>query len=108
VSRHEIDVDQLARSVVAPVADEQERRVEVSLRPSTLAEFVGQRELVRHLEIVLGSAKPVIKPPTTCSSPDRPDSARRRSRALWRVKWALVFASLRDRCCRAPATSRRY
>jgi Holliday junction DNA helicase RuvB len=57
VSRHEIDVDQLARSVVAPVADEQERRVEVSLRPSTLAEFVGQRELVRHLEIVLGSAK---------------------------------------------------
>jgi Holliday junction DNA helicase RuvB len=57
MSRHEIDVDQLARSEVAPVADEQERRVEVSLRPSTLTEFVGQRELVRHLEIVLGSAK---------------------------------------------------
>jgi len=42
---------------VAPVADEQDRRAEVSLRPSTLAEFVGQRELVRHLEIVLGSAR---------------------------------------------------
>ena len=54
VSRHEIDVEQLARNVVAPVADEQDRRAEVSLRPSTLAEFVGQRELVRHLEIVLG------------------------------------------------------
>jgi len=40
-----------------PVADEQDRRAEVSLRPSTLAEFVGQRELVRHLEIVLGSAR---------------------------------------------------
>jgi Holliday junction DNA helicase RuvB len=44
-------------SSVAPVADEQERRVEVSLRPSTLHDFVGQRELVRHLEIVLGSAR---------------------------------------------------
>ena len=57
MSRHEIDVEQLARNVVAPVADEQDRRAEVSLRPSTLAEFVGQRELVRHLEIVLGSAR---------------------------------------------------
>jgi Holliday junction DNA helicase RuvB len=57
VSRHEIDVEHLTRSVVGPIADEQERRAEVSLRPSTLAEFVGQRELVRHLEIVLGSAK---------------------------------------------------
>jgi len=57
VSRHEIDVEQLARHVVAPVADEQDRRAEVSLRPGTLAEFVGQRELVRHLEIVLGSAR---------------------------------------------------
>jgi len=57
VSRHEIDVEQLTRNVVAPVADEQDRRAEVSLRPSTLAEFVGQRELVRHLEIVLGSAR---------------------------------------------------
>ncbi|HEY1222268.1 MAG TPA: Holliday junction branch migration DNA helicase RuvB, partial [Acidimicrobiales bacterium] len=36
---------------------EQERRAEVSLRPGSLEQFVGQRELVRHLEIVLGSAK---------------------------------------------------
>lgn len=55
MSRREIDLEQL--SSVAPVADEQERRVEVSLRPSTLHDFVGQRELVRHLEIVLGSAR---------------------------------------------------
>jgi Holliday junction DNA helicase RuvB len=47
----------LTQSVVAPVADEQERRAEVSLRPNTLHDFVGQRELVRHLEIVLGSAR---------------------------------------------------
>jgi Holliday junction DNA helicase RuvB len=56
MSRREIDLEQLP-SVVAPVADEQERRAEVSLRPSTLHDFVGQRELVRHLEIVLGSAR---------------------------------------------------
>ncbi len=56
MSRREIDLSALT-SVIAPVADEQERRIEVSLRPSTLGDFVGQRELVRHLEIVLGSAR---------------------------------------------------
>jgi Holliday junction DNA helicase RuvB len=57
VSRRDIDLEQLTPSVVAPMADELERTAEVSLRPGSLAEFVGQRELVRHLEIVLGSAK---------------------------------------------------
>lgn len=57
MSRRDIDLDQLSRSIVAPVADEQERRGEASLRPGSLADFVGQRELVRHLEIVLGSAR---------------------------------------------------
>jgi Holliday junction DNA helicase RuvB len=56
MTRRDIDLEQLA-NVVAPVADEQERRSEVSLRPGSLGDFVGQRELVRHLEIVLGSAK---------------------------------------------------
>jgi len=68
VSRHEIDVEQLARNVVAP-----SRRTgpagRVSLRPSTLAEFVGQRELVRHLEIVLGSRGRAIRPRITSCSP---------------------------------------
>jgi Holliday junction DNA helicase RuvB len=57
VSRREIDLEQLNLSVVAPAVDEHERRAEVSLRPSNLRDFVGQRELVRHLEIVLGSAR---------------------------------------------------
>jgi Holliday junction DNA helicase RuvB len=57
MSRRDIDLEQLSASAVAPVADEQERKAEVSLRPGTLSDFVGQRELVRHLEIVLGSAK---------------------------------------------------
>ncbi|HEV2428035.1 MAG TPA: Holliday junction branch migration DNA helicase RuvB [Acidimicrobiales bacterium] len=41
---------------VAIAADESERVVEASLRPSRLSEFVGQRELVAHLDIVLGAA----------------------------------------------------
>jgi Holliday junction DNA helicase RuvB len=56
MSRRDIDLEQL-KSVVTPIADEQERRMEVSLRPGTLRDFVGQHELVRHLEIVLGSAR---------------------------------------------------
>ena len=57
MSRREIEVEQLAREISTPVADERERRIEVSLRPTRLEEFVGQRELVGHLEIVLGSAR---------------------------------------------------
>ena len=57
MSRREIDVEQLAKDVTTPLASEQERRAEVSLRPGTLADFVGQHELVGHLEIVLGSAR---------------------------------------------------
>jgi Holliday junction DNA helicase RuvB len=37
--------------------DELERTVEVSLRPRTLAEFVGQRELKEHLTIILEAAR---------------------------------------------------
>jgi len=56
VSRRDIDLEQF-QSAVTPIANEQERRAEVSLRPGTLGDFVGQRELVHHLEIVLGSAR---------------------------------------------------
>jgi Holliday junction DNA helicase RuvB len=37
--------------------DELERTVEVSLRPRSLAEFVGQRELKEHLAIILEAAR---------------------------------------------------
>ncbi|MHB1905573.1 MAG: Holliday junction branch migration DNA helicase RuvB [Acidimicrobiales bacterium] len=52
----DLDLDDLRRPV-APQAGESERRVEASLRPPTLAEFVGQSDLVGHLEVVLGSAR---------------------------------------------------
>jgi len=106
MSRHEIDVEQLTRNVVAPVADEQDRRAEVSLRPSTLAEFVGQRELVRHLEIVLGSARARNQTADTCCSRAPQDSARRHSPASWRVRWVPVFASRRVQFFHALVISR--
>jgi Holliday junction DNA helicase RuvB len=43
--------------VLAPVADAGEREVERSLRPRSLAEFVGQGELKEHLVIVLQAAR---------------------------------------------------
>ncbi len=55
--KHEIDLESLSDHVVTPVASEQERRSEVSLRPQTLDDFVGQRDLVGHLQVVLGSAR---------------------------------------------------
>ena len=60
MSRRDIDVSvttSAEMSIVAPMATEVERGVETTLRPGSLAEFVGQRELVSHLHIVLGAAK---------------------------------------------------
>ncbi|HEY5304510.1 MAG TPA: Holliday junction branch migration DNA helicase RuvB [Acidimicrobiales bacterium] len=60
MTRRDADVASLVQAidnVVTPLASEGDRSVEVTLRPTTLADFVGQRELVGHLQIVLGSAR---------------------------------------------------
>ena len=60
MTRRDTDVESLTRetpSIVAPLATDVDRGVESTLRPTSLAEFVGQRELVEHLRIVLGAAQ---------------------------------------------------
>jgi Holliday junction DNA helicase RuvB len=60
MTRRDTDMTSLGEdsiNVVTPIASEGDRNADVTLRPSTLADFVGQRELVGHLEIVLGSAR---------------------------------------------------
>lgn len=57
MSKHELDLDALRAPLVTALATEHERRSEASLRPTTLEEFVGQRDLVGHLNVVLGSAR---------------------------------------------------
>ena len=57
MTKHELNLELLRDHVVSAEAIEQERRTEVSLRPQTLEDFVGQRDLVGHLQIVLGSAR---------------------------------------------------
>ena len=44
-------------SLTRPEAGDTERLTEASLRPATLSDFVGQGDLVAHLEIVLGAAR---------------------------------------------------
>ena len=53
--RHDVDLG--ADRAVSADANVAERHGEVSLRPQHLADFVGQRELVGHLEVVLGAAR---------------------------------------------------
>ncbi len=57
MTKHELDLDALRAPLVTALATEHERRSEASLRPATLGEFVGQRDLVGHLNVVLGSAR---------------------------------------------------
>jgi len=49
--------DELLRADLPDDDDEAEHTAEVSLRPRTLAEFVGQRELKDHLGIILEAAR---------------------------------------------------
>ena len=51
-----VDADEPAR-VVSPEADESEERLEASLRPHHLEDFVGQRDLKEKLSIVIEAAK---------------------------------------------------
>ncbi len=55
MSRREIDLGE--DRFLEPQASEAERSLEATLRPAHLGEFLGQRELVGHLEIVLGAAR---------------------------------------------------
>ena len=60
MTRRDTDVRALVDAsdhVVTPMAFEGDRSADVTLRPASLSDFVGQRELVRHLDIVLGSAR---------------------------------------------------
>jgi len=50
-------------AVVSPLAEPAEREVEATLRPRTLAEFVGQPKVREQLELVLHSALRRGKPP---------------------------------------------
>ncbi len=51
------DEDDFPRVVAPTASDTDEELEEVGLRPRTLAEFVGQSELVEHLEIVIQAAR---------------------------------------------------
>lgn len=57
MTKHELNLDTLREPVAARVLDDSENRGEIALRPSRLNDFVGQPDLIRHLDIVLGSAK---------------------------------------------------
>ena len=45
------------RESVSPRSSADDERVEASLRPKSLSDFVGQRDLIGHLEIVLTAAR---------------------------------------------------
>jgi Holliday junction DNA helicase RuvB len=57
VNRQEIDLERSDDRMVVPLATPTDHTFEVTLRPPSLDEFVGQRDLVGHLRIVLGAAR---------------------------------------------------
>ncbi len=60
MTRRDADVSSLINGeehVVTPLASEGDRSADITLRPASLRDFIGQGELVGHLDIVLGSAR---------------------------------------------------
>jgi Holliday junction DNA helicase RuvB len=57
MNRTDIDLERLDDCVVLPLATPTDHTFELTLRPPSLDEFVGQRDLVGHLRIVLGAAR---------------------------------------------------
>lgn len=57
MTRRDVDLEPVVRDVAAEAASDDDALQEASLRPSTLSDFVGQRDLVEHLRIVLGAAR---------------------------------------------------
>ena len=64
------------RGTINPHALNTETDIETTLRPRSLAEFIGQPKVRDQLNLVLTGAKTATSPPTMCSSPGRPDSVK--------------------------------
>jgi len=57
MNRIDIELERIDDRVVMPLATPTDNTFEITLRPPSLDEFVGQRDLVGHLRIVLGAAR---------------------------------------------------
>ena len=79
----DLDASEDVPRTLDPIIAGGEEVEEGSLRPRSLSEFVGQSDLVEHLEIVLQAARAEVNPSTTCSLRDR----RASERPLWRSSW---------------------
>ena len=72
--------DDLSRILAADPVDENELAIEGSLRPRTLDEYIGQREVKANLSVLLQAAKGRERPRITSSCTARRASARPPSR----------------------------
>jgi hypothetical protein len=65
---------------------------EITLRPSHLDDFIGQRPVRENLRVFVEAARGAATRWTTSSSPARRGSARRPWRRSWRANSASAFA----------------
>ena len=93
--------------LAAGANDVGELAVEGSLRPRTLDEYIGQREVKANLDVLLRRRRAGERRPTTSCSTARPASARRRSRRSSPASSASTSATRAGRRSSARATSPR-
>ena len=64
----------------SPHDDAEEQRIEVSLRPQSFSDYVGQERLKKNLKLAIAAAKQRSEPLDMCYCTARQDWARRRWR----------------------------
>ena len=75
------------RLIAGETASPNEENIDRALRPTMLADYVGQRAVREQLHIFIEAAKR-RGDPTICSCSVLPASGRRRSRTSSLMKWA--------------------
>ncbi len=88
----EIENEYADRIVAPQVTKEETDEFEVSLRPKTLAEYIGQDKVKDNLSIYIQAAKSEATALTTFCSTDLRVLARRHFRLSSLTKWALTYA----------------
>lgn len=80
----------MEKRVISTQVQEEDLKIEKSLRPQTLDDYIGQQKAKENLKIYIEAAKARENPSTMCCSTDRPDLERPRSPESLPMRWEHI------------------
>ena len=80
----------MSRRIITTDVTEEDKKIETSLRPQLLGEYIGQERIKGTLKIFIDAAKSRNEPLDHVLFTGRRDWERRRSAALLPMRWASI------------------